>query len=140
RLMARSGYDVVGVEPFSLGRPERAPRLSLLRAPLEECGPELGRFDVITLWQVLEHVRDPRALLASLLGHLAPGATLVVSVPNFASWQSRVFGPGWFHLDAPRHLTHFEMGTLADLLDRLDLEVFATRTFHLEYGPAGWLQ
>jgi SAM-dependent methyltransferase len=140
RLMAQAGYDVVGVEPFSLGRPTSGPRLRLLRAPLADCGPELGQFDVITLWQVLEHVRDPGAVLGALLAHLRPGATLLVSVPNFASWQSRAFGPGWFHLDAPRHVTHFERATLDALLDHHGLEPFAERTFHLEYGPAGWLQ
>jgi SAM-dependent methyltransferase len=140
RLAAHGGYDVVGLEPFSLGRPHEEPGLRLVRAPLEESRPSLGRFDVITLWQVLEHVRDPGRLLETLLEHLEPAGVLVVSVPNFASWQSRVFGAGWFHLDPPRHISHFDHATLRALVDRLGLEVLSERTFHLEYGPVGWLQ
>ncbi len=140
RLMARSGYDVVGIEPFSLGSPTVEQHLRLLRAPLEACAPTLGEFDVITMWQVLEHVRDPSAVLQSLLGHLQPGKVLVVSVPNFASWQSRLFGPLWFHLDPPRHISHFDRTALTTLLEKLDLEILTTRTFHLEYGPIGWIQ
>lgn len=140
RLAASAGYDVVGLEPFSLGQGLDSDRLRLIRGSLDQHADSLGRFDVITLWQVLEHVADPGALLQQLLSHLAPGGTLIVSVPNFASWQSRFFGQGWFHLDPPRHVTHFERGTLSALFDRLDLETISERTFHLEYGPIGWLQ
>jgi SAM-dependent methyltransferase len=140
RLASAAGYDVVGVEPFSLGRGLESPGLRLVRGSLDECGQTLGQFDVITLWQVLEHVPDPGALLARLVPHLQPAGTLVVSVPNFASWQSRFFGPEWFHLDPPRHITHFEPATMSALFDRLDLEVVSRQTFHLEYGPIGWLQ
>lgn len=140
RLAADDGYDTVGVEPFSLGRPAEGPRLRLLRAPLEVARRTLGSFDVITLWQVLEHVRDPAALLRALLAHLAPGGALIVSVPNLESWQARVFGAGWFHLDPPRHISHFDRRTLAALLAQLDLDETASRDFHLEYGPVGWVQ
>ena len=140
RLMAGRGYDVVGVEPFSLGRPIERPGLRLVRAPLEELRDDLGTFDIITTWQVLEHVPDPRAIVAALAQHLAPGGTLVVSVPNFASWQSRLFGPGWFHLDPPRHLSHFERSSLQALVRAAGLAIIEERTFHFEYGPVGWTQ
>jgi SAM-dependent methyltransferase len=140
RMAAGAGYDVVGLEPFSLGKPGEEPRLRLLRAPLEACKPELGKFDLITMWHVLEHIPEPAPLVASLIEHLAPDGILLVSVPNFASWQSRVFRGAWFHLDPPRHITHFDEPTLGKLLGELGLEVVDRRTFHLEYGPVGWLQ
>ena len=140
RLAARAGYEAVGIEPFSLGQGLDSPGLRLVRGSIEQSGERASSFDVITLWQVLEHVPDPAALLAQLVPYLSPGGTLVVSVPNFASWQSRVFGPGWFHLDPPRHVTHFEPATLLSLFERLGLQVIDRRTFHLEYGPVGWLQ
>jgi SAM-dependent methyltransferase len=140
RLASAAGYDAVGIEPFSLGQGLEAPRLRLRRGSLADSGEQRGSFDVITLWQVLEHVPDPGALVAELVPYLAPGGTLIVSVPNFASWQSRFFGPGWFHLDPPRHVTHFEPATLLALFQRLGLNVVGQRAFHLEYGPVGWLQ
>jgi SAM-dependent methyltransferase len=140
RMMAARGYDVVGVEPFSLGRPVDEPGLRLVRAEFGDVRGELGKFDVVTMWHVLEHIPSPKELLEEVLEVLGPDGVLVVSVPNFASWQSRFFRGAWFHLDPPRHVTHFERSTFHALLEGLDLEIFAERTFHVEYGPVGWLQ
>jgi SAM-dependent methyltransferase len=102
--------------------------------------PELGSFDVITLWHVLEHVARPVPLLERLVSLLRPGGVLVVSVPNFRSWQSRLFSGSWFHLDPPRHLVHFDRETLEECLRRAGLEIVAERRFLPEYGSSGWVQ
>jgi 2-polyprenyl-3-methyl-5-hydroxy-6-metoxy-1,4-benzoquinol methylase len=65
---------------------------------------KLSLYDVISLWQVIEHLPDPWRTLESVVGHLAPGGLLVVATPNPAALQFRLFGRFWFHLDAPRHL------------------------------------
>ncbi|MBX3204383.1 MAG: class I SAM-dependent methyltransferase [Labilithrix sp.] len=140
RLMSRRGFDAVGVEPFSLGRPVDEPGLRLVRAPLERVRSDLGDFDVITMWHVLEHLDAPQPTLASLREHLRPGGVVVISVPNFESWQSRFFEGGWFHLDPPRHVTHFDHATLKALFAETGFEILGERTFHFEYGPVGWLQ
>lgn len=140
RMMSERGYDAVGVEPFSLGRPVDEPGLRLIRAEFADVKNDIGKFDVVTMWHVLEHIPSPKELLEGVLDVLAPGGVLVLSVPNFASWQSRFFEGGWFHLDPPRHITHFDRSTLHALLESLDLETISERTFHVEYGPVGWLQ
>lgn len=140
RLMSQRGYDATGVEPYSLGRPVEEPNLRLVRAPLERVSKDLGTFDVITLWHVLEHFVDPTERLRALIPMLRPNGVLVVSVPNFDSWQSRLFRGGWFHLDPPRHITHFDTKTVDALFADVGFEIFERRTFHLEYGPVGWLQ
>ena len=43
---------------------------------------------------------------------------VIVASPNFASWQRRRFGTYWFHLDLPRHRSHFTPRGLARLLSR----------------------
>lgn len=140
RLMSERGYSAVGVEPFSLGHPVDEPNLRLVRAEFADVKADLGKFDVVTMWHVLEHIPSPKDLLEGVLDVLNPGGVVVVSVPNFASWQSRVFKGGWFHLDPPRHITHFDRETLFALFESLDLEISSERTFHVEYGPVGWLQ
>jgi SAM-dependent methyltransferase len=140
RWMSGAGYEVVGLEPWSLGTPERFERLTLLRQPLESATAALGTFDVITLWHVLEHLPRPVEALRRLVTHLRPGGALVVSVPNFRSWQSTLFRGRWFHLDPPRHLLHFEPATLDDCLARAGLVVVARRRFLPEYGTSGWVQ
>jgi SAM-dependent methyltransferase len=140
RFMSRRGFEVVGLEPFSLGAPSEAPGLTLLRAPLASVKASLGTFDVITLWHVLEHVPRPVELLAELKGLLRAGGVLVVSVPNLASWQARVFRGRWFHLDPPRHLLHFDQAALAGCLRRASLSCEPSGQFLPEYGTSGWIQ
>lgn len=140
RWMANAGYDVVGLEPFSLRRPIESPNLRLIGEPLESAAPRLGQFDVITLWQVLEHVNNPIEVLRGLSGLLSPDGVMIVSVPNFQSWQSRIFRGRWFHLDPPRHVIQFEPQTLTDCLREAGLRVGQSWDFLPEYGSSGWIQ
>lgn len=140
RFMAGRGFEAVGLEPYSLGTTLEEPNLRLVRAPLADVKASLGTFDVITMWHVLEHLMNPVELLSELRTMLAPGGVLVVSVPNFASWQSEVFKGGWFHLDPPRHVLQFEPDTLADCLRRAGFAVADQAPFLPEYGTSGWIQ
>jgi SAM-dependent methyltransferase len=140
RFMTGRGYDVVGLEPFSLGSPTKEASLTLLRKPFEDAREELGKFDVITLWHVLEHVKKPATLLSALASHLKDDGVLVISVPNFKSVQSELFKGSWFHLDPPRHLIHFEPETLASTLAKAGLTEAADQPFLPEYGTSGWVQ
>lgn len=84
-------------------------------------------FDVVTLWNSLEHMADPLGVLASAAAVLDAGGLLYVSVPNFASFGSRRFREHWFPLDLPRHLNHFTPETLAATMAKAGLELARTR-------------
>jgi len=71
--------------------------------PIEEL-ERLPDADAITLWHVLEHLRDPAGTMAAAAAKLRPGGVLAIGVPNPHSLQFRVLGKRWPHLDAPRHL------------------------------------
>jgi hypothetical protein len=71
---------------------------------------------------------------------LQPGGLLAVAVPNVDSLQAALFGPRWFHLDLPRHYTHFGARSLAGLLRRQGFRVVREDHFCLEQNPFGWLQ
>lgn len=58
----------------------------------------------IALWQTLEHLPDPHALVAAAAANLKPGGVLVIATPNPESFGFRVLGAKWPHVDAPRHL------------------------------------
>jgi SAM-dependent methyltransferase len=91
--------------------------------------PELEprSFDVVTMWHSLEHVHQPLDTLRAVRGLLAPGGRLVIAVPNIESTAFRWFGPGWFGLDLPRHLTHFTPRTLRLILEKTGFRVTALR-------------
>lgn len=99
-----------------------------------------GPFTCITLWHSLEHMRDPRATIAQCTELLEPGGTLVVAVPDARGFQARAFGPGWFHLDVPRHLFHFSGPALTELIESNGLEVIRRRHVEIENDVFGWVQ
>lgn len=68
------------------------------------------------------------------------GGVLVVSIPNFDSWQSRLSGRWWFHLDVPFHLYHFSARNFGALLEREGFRIARLSHFSLEFGPFGVLQ
>lgn len=140
RWMAQHGFETVGLEPFSLAAPQEEPNLRLVCAPLEDAEKTLGKFDVITMWHVLEHLHHPVETLTRLKKMLTPEGVLIVAVPNFSSWQSTIFKGAWFHLDPPRHLLQFEPETLSDCLSRAGLSTIGEVKFLPEYGSSGWIQ
>ena len=99
-----------------------------------------ARFDLVIMFHVLEHLADPVSVLATWAERLGPGGHLVVAVPNFGSWQARLFGGRWLHLDAPRHLVHFDRRSLRVALDTAGLRVERTSFASMEHDPYGWLQ
>jgi SAM-dependent methyltransferase len=69
-------------------------------------------FDVITCFDVLEHVYEPRRVMEKVTEWLKPGGIFVVQVPNIDSAESRVFGTYWHGLELPRHLFHYSPKSL----------------------------
>lgn len=130
----RAGWDAVGVEM----KPEHARGRGL--SVVERLEDLSGSFDVITLWHSLEHVHSPRRTLEALRPWLRPGGHIIIAVPNRAGLQATVYGRHWFHLDVPRHLSHFTPPALLRLLDRLGLKPARRWDLEAELDLFGWIQ
>ncbi len=87
-------------------------------APLEE-----QPFDVVTMWDVLEHLHDPLGGLRRARALLRPDGVLVARVPNRAAVETRWFGDAWAGFDQPRHMVVPDRATLTMLLERAGLRV-----------------
>lgn len=74
------------------------------------------RFDVITLWHVLEHVSNFNDTIHQLRNRLAENGTIFIAVPNLNSLDARNYKQHWAAYDVPRHLWHFSMKTMERLL------------------------
>ncbi len=74
-----------------------------------------GSFDVVTFWDVLEHVSDPKSTLRECSLFLKPSGILAINYPDIGSWISRGMGRRWVFLLSV-HLTYFSRNTLDRLL------------------------
>jgi SAM-dependent methyltransferase len=133
-----AGWDAAGIEPSLRGvAGARALGVELQQAGVDDAVIAPGSVDALSLWHVLEHLDEPDVALARVAGWLAPGALLVVGVPNLGSVQARAGGARWYHLDVPRHRTHFTVAGLHALLLRCGLEPVATHHVLAEHNPFG---
>lgn len=83
----------------------------------------LGSFDVITLWHVLEHLPDLDTHIIQFKKLLKPNGTLIVAVPNFKSYDANHYKEFWAAYDVPRHLWHFSKTAISKLVSKQNLEV-----------------
>jgi SAM-dependent methyltransferase len=134
------GYDATGFEPSLRGVAGARDTygVDLERADIDAA--TVDDADVVSLWHVLEHLEDPGAALARVHSWLRPGGGIVVGVPNLGSLQALAGGSRWFHLDLPRHRTHFTVAGLRALLARTGYDVVAVHHVLAEHNPFGLWQ
>jgi SAM-dependent methyltransferase len=85
-------------------------------------------FDVITCFDVFEHLYEPRRVMAKVAEWLKPGGIFYVLVPNVDSAEGRVFGSYWHGLELPRHLFHYSPASLKFLAESAGLREVSLET------------
>ncbi|MGB2624537.1 MAG: class I SAM-dependent methyltransferase [Candidatus Acidiferrum sp.] len=85
-------------------------------------------FDVITCFDVLEHLYEPRRVMARVGEWLKPGGIFYVLVPNIDSAEARVFGSYWHGLELPRHLFHYSPASVKFLAESAGLHEVSLET------------
>lgn len=130
--LVSKGWDMVGVEPSEqAATAARAEGVTVLTGVLGTVGLAERSFGAAVFQQSLEHTEEPLEDLRRILAALVPGGIVTVAVPNFGGRQARRFGTNWFHLDVPRHRTHFTPEGLRTVLERAgftDIEVSSSTT------------
>ncbi len=94
-------------------------------------------FDAITLWDVVEHLRDPRAALAQLAPLCHARTRVFVHTMSLDSWTYRLFRRRWYYVFPPIHLYYFSDRTVADLLGRAGF-VFLAKENDATPAPTPW--
>lgn len=74
-------------------------------------------YAVVTMWDVLEHVRDPRKTVQSVFDLLEQGGTVVINTVDAQSWWARALGKRWNAIVPPEHLHYFSGTNLTQLLE-----------------------
>jgi SAM-dependent methyltransferase len=127
---ARTHYEVQGVELSKWSSAHARERLNLpvYTGTLQGARLPADNFDVITLWDVIEHVPEPVPLLAEAARVLKPGGRLVLTTGDWGSAYAREKGANWHLMTPPWHLTMFSRDTLATAAARAGLRVVGVRS------------
>jgi len=124
QVVKNDDWKVTGVEPDPAAR----------KLAIETCGENIheeaflnqeniNKYDIITMWHVLEHVHELDKRLQQLKKLLQPGGRLIVAVPNCASKDAAHYKAFWGAYDVPRHLYHFTPKDIKKLFESNLFEV-----------------
>lgn len=129
------GFSVIGVEPNTgcAGFGIKNFKLDIRSERLEDVALAEGSMNVVTMFDVLEHIPDIHGLLSEVRRVLARDGLLVIQSPNIQSLMARWTRSSWSWLTPPDHVYHFAPATLESLLQEHGFETKLLKTWE----PAG---
>lgn len=94
------------------------------------------KFDVVCMWDTIEHLRAPNQYIEKIAAHTEPGALLAVTTADVDSLNARLRKGQWRMIHPPTHLHYFSVQTLARLLDNYGFDVIYNRYcgFYRSFG------
>jgi len=134
--VARDRYDAVGIELSRAAVKWSREHFGVNNhaASLYDLPEDLrGPYDAVTLFDVIEHVPEPKEALLALRRVLRSGGSLFLSTPDAGSAVARGLGGRWHYLDPVQHIVLFDRRNLARLLEEAGFEVVGARTFGHHY-------
>jgi len=127
---AKAGYTTKGIEiaqdAAAYARKEFG--LDIEIKPFEELRFAENHFDVVTLWQVLEHVPYPLMMLKEVHRILKPGGVLVVSTPNIEAMPAKMLRKRWWDIKR-LHINQFTTKTLTDILQNTGFKNISSASY-----------
>jgi 2-polyprenyl-3-methyl-5-hydroxy-6-metoxy-1,4-benzoquinol methylase len=119
------GWRIHGLEPSSHAASEasRLLGIDISTTPFTELTVDPASVDAVTMWDVIEHLPNPRATLAKAAATLRPGGTIAISTGDIGSSTARLHGADWSLMTPPWHQYYFSRKTLRRMLESTGFEV-----------------
>ena len=138
KAFARAGWTVTGVEINPEGAQFARERLGVdVRSQYaEDLDVAPGTMDVVAMMDVIEHVPDPAATVATARRFLRPGGALLIQTPNLDALSRHTLGTPWAVLSTAEHLYYFTEGTLTALLTGAGFTSVTFEWTFAGFGPA----
>lgn len=124
----RQGWKVDGIEPnrWMCQWAKKHYGLSIKQGTIEDHKLKAGSYDLVTLWDVLEHVAHPENLVRGCSRLLKNGGLLVVNYPDIGSWVAKAMKRKWVFLTTV-HLWYFDRKTIRKFLEKEGFEVMVIK-------------
>lgn len=125
--MAQQGWSVTGVEPNFLAAQYAKNRfgLNVINETIESVSLPKASFDVITYWDVMEHVYDPMSVFYKTHQLLKENGLLLINFPPAESYSRNKFKDSWIGYDPPRHLFVYSRETMKQYLNKTGFEILS---------------
>lgn len=138
-VASQRGWNVTGCEPSNWLAEwgSRHYNITIHPGTVFDLNLKEGLFDVVTLWDVLEHTPDPKAVLQECRRILKPGGMLVVNYPDIGSSIARLMGRKWVFLLSV-HLYYFTSHTIHDMLKTSGFDIIM-RKKHWQILELGYI-
>lgn len=131
KLASERGWKVNGVEISKLAADfvKKRHKLPVFNGTLAQANFKKGYFDAITLFDVIEHIPDPKSMLLQANELLKPNGLLAVTTPNIGSLSARILGTRWEEVKRVReHIYFFSEKTLKSMLRSAGYKVIKTES------------
>jgi len=119
-----NSWEVFGTEPDLDARKIAKNKGINLQENLSKINSQ--KFDIITLWHVLEHVENLQEYIKSLKELLKVDGKIIIAVPNYKSFDATSYNEFWAAFDVPRHLWHFSQTSISKLFNKENMVVEKT--------------
>lgn len=132
-LAQERAYEVWGIEISEAGRIEAKRKIGEQRVfdNLNSIAPKV-QFDVITMWDVIEHLCAPVDYLQQIQSYLKQDGLLLLSTPNTNSLNRFIFSSNWRYFIPPEHLIYFNISSLTQLIRKMNLRILDVKTLYSE--------
>lgn len=120
KFLKNKNIKAEGIEPTPIARDKARKKKIQVHHSIDECK---DTFDAITLFHVLEHVKNYDETIGQLIAKLNPKGLMLIAVPNHKSYDAEYYKEKWAAWDVPRHIWHFNKGNILDLGRRHNLEL-----------------
>lgn len=130
KYMQKKNWDIGGVEK------SESPRLQaervLSKTIQEDIFQITAKYEVVTLWHVLEHLPNLNATVAHLKTLLNANGHIYFALPNYKSLDAKEYKEYWAGYDVPRHLYHFDQSTFHKLMSRNGMKIVSTHPLYFD--------
>jgi SAM-dependent methyltransferase len=138
-MQMAGGWYLTGIEPNPTAAQfaHKQLNLEIISTPFEEAQIAPNSQDILTMWNVFEHLYAPLESLRKAYDVLKPGGHMIVALPNPDSLSRHIFGKYWMGWDLPRHLFLYPIRTFEEITKKMGFDVIDKQCFMVTYFVLG---